>query len=657
MNQKINSAIHLSIPPLLDKKVIRVLLIEDNIADDQLITEILENEQKVKFELIHVSKFFNSLNNIDESNFDIILLDLSLPDIQGLETLTKTHIAVPETPIIVLTDKGSEDLGLTALRLGAQDYLVKENKIKFLLVHSILYAIERKKFEEELRQNKLQYKSVFDNLAEGILQFTGDKIIINANPAMVKMLGYYSVEELIAIDLANDIFEDREELEVILSLLENTDKIENFTVNWKKNDRSVLHVQLNSLTKHCFKNHAYFEVIVENITPQKNLEMELQQSQKLDSLGTIAGGISHDLNNLLMAINMNLYLIEHKLPPEHSALEYIHETNAVVKRASELTGKILAFSRKKPIESRLYNLTKIISDFSETLKRIIEANIEIKFIFEHKIDRIKCDRTQIERVLLNLFVNARDAMPHGGTLTIKTSNIYLDKNISNPIQKSGDFICVEVADTGLGIPPEVQAKIFEPYFTTKESGKGTGMGLSVVYGIIQNHKGFINFTSNQDGTVFKVFLPIMAVSQDEINQSNKKRVETTSGQPINNSLINILLVEDNQNIKESITKFLESQNFNVFSVSDGSEALKIFEEKKTEINFVFTDLVLPKMSGLEIYHEIIEIFPQMKFLFTSGYSSPPQGTLDFINDHQLNYIQKPYKPEALIKKIHDIVNG
>lgn len=636
----------------MDKKVIRVLLIEDNSDDFEMIKEVLENEKKVIFELIHVRKFFNSLNDIDESNFDIILLDLSLPDVQGLETLKQTIIAVPEIPIIVLTGKDGEDLGLSAISLGALDYLVKEYKIKFLLVHSILYAIERKKFEEELHLSRFQYKSVFDNLAEGILQFSTSRKILNANPAMVKMLGYYSAEDLFKADLATDIFDNSEDFKNILDSLQ---KIENYPVNWKKRDGSIIQVQLHSLTKHNFKNLDYYEVIVENITHQKNLEMEIQQSQKLDSLGNIAGGISHDLNNLLMAINMNLYLIEHKLPHGHAALENLRETNAVVKQASELTGKILTFSRKKPLESKFYNLTDIIMEFSKTLKRIIEANIEIKFIFEHDADCVKCDRTQIERVLLNLFVNARDAMPNGGLLTIRTFNNNIYANKKYPNVRTGNYICVEVADTGTGIPIEAQAKIFEPYFTTKETGKGTGMGLSVVYGIIQSHKGFINFNSNNNGTAFKIFLPVIKVNKDLIDKSNKEIFIKTSSQPVNNSLITILQIEDNINIQESISKFLKTKGFKVFTAKDGIEALKIFDENSKEINLIFTDLVLPKMSGLEIYHEVIEILPKMKFLFTSGYSSPPQETIDFINDNHLNYIQKPYQPEALIKKIHNIV--
>jgi two-component system cell cycle sensor histidine kinase/response regulator CckA len=641
----------------MDKKVVRVLLIEDNYADAQLISEILENEKKVKFELIHVNKFFNSLNDLDESNIDIILLDLSLPDIQGLDTLKQANIALPETPIIVLTGKEGNQIGLKAIRLGAQDYLVKENKIRYLLVHSILYAIERKKFEEELNLSKLQYKSVFDNIIEGILQFDHQNKIINANSAIINMLGYSSVEELLEIEPSSGIFQQSDELDNILNSLQETEKIENIPVNWKKKDGSIIQVQLHSLTKNTVRDQYYFEIIVENITHQKNLEMEIQQSLKLDSLGNIAGGISHDLNNLLMAINMNLYLIENKLPAGHSALENLHETNAVVKQASELTGKILTFSRKKPLESKYYNLKTIITDFSKTMKRIIEANIDINFIFDHKIDSVKCDRTQIERVLLNLFVNARDAMPNGGILTLSTYNIYLEENQVHPNVKSGEYICMEIRDTGNGIPQEAQAKIFEPYFTTKESGKGTGMGLSVVYGIVQSHRGFINFSSNHNGTVFKVFLPIIDISQDKIDHSSMEIRDNAPVTKLENDTITILLIEDNQNIQVSITKFLKSKNFKVYSVSDGLEALKIFAEKHEGIDLIFTDLVLPKKGGLELYHEIIGQYPRMKFLFTSGYSSPPQETIDFINENHLSYIQKPYIPESLIQKIHTIINN
>jgi two-component system cell cycle sensor histidine kinase/response regulator CckA len=642
---------------LRENNVIRILLIEDNLNDSKLVTEVLENEKKVKFQVIHVRKFFNALNDLDETGFDLILLDLSLPDVQGLDTLRQTIIAVPDTPVIALTDHNGEEIGLQAVRAGAQDYLAKESNIRYLLVRSILYAIERKKFEEELTRNKLQYKSVFDNLSEGILQFTANNEIINANSAMINMLGYYSVEDLTGLNLADDIFQNSDDLINILGSYKKNEIIGNYPVSWKKKDGSFIQVQLHSLTNNNFKNFDYYEVIVENVTHQKNLEMEIQQSQKLDSIGNIAGGISHDLNNLLMAITMNLYLIEHKIPKDHPAQENLHETNAVVKQASELTGKILTFSRKKPLESKFYNLSTIISDFAKTLKRIIEANIEINFIYEHTLDSVKCDRTQIERVLLNLFVNARDAMPNGGILTLKTSNINFDKNHKYPNVRPGNYICVEISDTGTGIPPEAQEKIFEPYFTTKETGKGTGMGLSVVYGIIQNHKGFINFSSNKNGTAFFIFLPVVEVSRAEIDKSSREITGKADLKPVNNSLVNILLIEDNQNIQESIAKFLISKGFKVFSASEGLEALQIFQENKDEINLIFTDLVLPKKSGLEIYREIKAVNPQMRFLFTSGYSSPPQETIDFINDNQLNYIQKPYVPETLINKIHSIAKS
>ncbi len=633
-------------------RTVNILLIEDNSADARLVAETLSEDNKVHFNIKHVERFFNALNDIDESNIDIILLDLSLPDTQGLNTLILTAQALPDTPIIVFTGLNDEELGKKILRLGAQDFIVKSYENMKLLSHSILYAIERKKVEETLQISQLQYQSVFENISEGILQFTPEKEIITANPALVKMLGYESLEKLLQIKTINHIFHDLEELEFILPSLHSTEKIENYSVNWKKQDGSLILVQINSIIKHKAKSVLYFEVIVENLTKQKNLEMQVLQSQKLETIGNIAGGIAHDFNNLLAALSMDIYLMEKRIPNDNPAKENIEHTKEVIRQATELTNQILTFSRKKVLEIKLYSLNKIINDFSNTIKRLIEENIEIEFELSNNLDMIRCDRIQLEQVLLNLCVNARDAMPIGGKLNVKTSVIELTEDIdkNTPEIKTGRFICLDVSDTGSGISPEVKEKIFQPFFTTKEPGKGTGMGLSVVYSIVHLHQGFINVKSNEIGTSFQIFFPTTNIAEydideimfDNITNSKKGKSET------------ILLIEDNVNIQDSIKRVLESCDYNIILAKDGKSALDIFEKEKDNIHLIFSDLVLPKIGGVEVYEKVIKECSHMKFLFTSGYNTS-KGHFNFIQKNCLEFIQKPYNPHDLLEKIRKIL--
>jgi two-component system, cell cycle sensor histidine kinase and response regulator CckA len=378
----------------------------------------------------------------------------------------------------------------------------------------------------------------------------------------------------------------------------------------------------------------------------------LRQSQKMEAVGKLAGGVAHDFNNLLTAITGQSEMCLRSLSPEDPVYRKIAQIKKSGERAAALTRQLLAFSRKQILQPEIIDLNNTVAEMSKMLQRLIGEDIDLMLALSANVGKIKADPNQIEQVLMNLSVNARDAMPGGGKLTIETSNIYLTEQFAGGYLNvpSGKYVMLAVSDTGEGMTAETKARIFEPFFTTKEVGKGTGLGLSTVYGIVKQSEGSIWVYSELNrGTTFKIYLPHVTGSV-ELAQDKNQHNELCKG------VGTVLLVEDEEVVREMASEILQESGYDVIEASDGREALDLSEQFPGEIRLMLTDVVMPGMSGRQLAEKIALTRPGMKVLYMSGYTDDAivhHGVLE----EGTAFIGKPFSPEALAKKVNEVLTA
>jgi PAS domain S-box-containing protein len=393
--------------------------------------------------------------------------------------------------------------------------------------------------------------------------------------------------------------------------------------------------------------------VMYDITERKRLEDQLRHSQKMEAVGQLAGGVAHDFNNLLMLIQAHNERLRERIGSNDPAHKDAVEIEHAVVRAASLTRQLLAFSRKQVLQPKVLDLNVVLTEVAKMLDRLIGKNIELKVAQGQFLWRVKADPGQMEQVILNLAVNARDAMPHGGKLLIETGNIELDESYARSHEgvAPGQYVRLTVADTGMGMDVETQARMFEPFFTTKEPGKGTGLGLATVYGVVKQTGGWIWVSSEPgEGTRFEIYLPQIEEVEKSMTTSTKKATTISAPQGTET----VLLVEDQDGIRELVGEFLRRKGYTVLRAVDGDEALRLAAEHHDEIDLLLTDILMPNIGGRELAKRLTQLRPQMRVLFMSGYPEhtslggeamgPPAAVL-----------QKPFSMDNLACKIRNVL--
>ena len=394
----------------------------------------------------------------------------------------------------------------------------------------------------------------------------------------------------------------------------------------------------------------HFLGIKEDITEQMNLEEQFRQAQKMEAIGRLAGGVAHDFNNILQAIVGYSGLLLDHLPEQDKTHEFADEIAKGADRAAALTRQLLAFSRRQVLQMEDLDLNEVIEHVAKMIRRVIGEDVQLKVVPGRRLDALHADRGQMEQVLLNLCVNARDAMPEGGALTIETDNVAMDSEYfeAHAWATPGRYVLISVADTGCGMDAETQARIFEPFFTTKELGKGTGLGLATVYGIVRQHQGMIQVNSEvEKGTTFKVYLP--SVERTATTVGTKVVTRSKGGTET------VLVAEDDETLRKLAVRILENAGYTVLLAADGGEAIDVFKKYAAEIDLVVLDVVMPKMSGKAVYDVLRQHHPRLRFLFSSGYSTDAIHT-GFVLEEGIELIQKPYAPDALLRKVREVLD-
>jgi PAS domain S-box-containing protein len=509
---------------------------------------------------------------------------------------------------------------------------------------------ERKRAAEALRRSEASFRSVIVDAPYGIYRadLTGKFLMVNS--ALEKMLGYKSQEELLEANLATAIYRYPAEHQKISELLLRDQHFRDVEVEWKRKDGAFLTVRCSGWpVKH--ESDTFIEVFAEDVTERRVLERQLRMAQKMEAVGRLSGGIAHDFNNLLGVIIGYIQVMKRSLVPGNPSYEYAEEIEKASQRAVSLTRQLLAFSRQQVLEPTILNLNTLVSDMEKMLPRLIGEDIELNLMLDSAIGQVKADSGQIEQVVMNLAVNARDAMPDGGKLTIQTANADLDAAFAREHQGSipGQYVMLAVTDTGMGMDPETQAQIFEPFFTTKDRDKGTGLGLATVYGVVKQSSGYITVESEKGkGASFKIYLP-------RIEQPVATQCETSQAPLTVRGCETILLVEDAEPLRKLAHMFLKDNGYQVLTAADGSEAQQVAAQSAEPIHLLLTDVVMPGINGRVLAERLAPRHPRMKVLYMSGYTDT------FIAGHGvleegIHLLHKPFTEEALMRKVRELLD-
>ena len=613
-------------------------------------------------------------------SFDLVLLDIVMPDMTGHQIMDYINTQNPETLVIVMTGHASVDSAVESLRRGAYDYFRKPFDFEQLLTR-VKNALNHNKLKKEndlinvkLELTEKRYQYLVNSSPDIIYTLDHDGKFTFINGAVESLLGCKS-DQLIGkhytsivfeedMDKAKNIFNERRTggrattgVELNLKCLQKHD-----------GHKKVLAVELKSMGMYDRpvdqKEKAFMGTygVARDITDRKRLEAQLLQAQKMEAIGTLAGGIAHDFNNLLMGIQGHTSLMFLDIDSDHPNFEHTKGVEDLVKRGSDLTRQLLGFARGGKYEVRPTDINELIEKSFEMFGRT-KKEIRVHRKYQKDIWTVEVDRGQIEQVLLNLYVNAWQAMPGGGDLYLQTENVRLDERYVSPFgAKPGNYVEVSVTDTGVGMDEKTQQRIFEPFFTTKEMGRGTGLGLASAYSIINNHGGIINVCSEKGrGTTFTIYLPaveaVVSLRPPAADYAPEGEQRPEAGEKeIQQGHKTILLVDDEDMIIGVGQDMLRAAGYEVLLARNGKEAIEVYEKNKDKVALVILDMIMPDMGGGEAYDRMKEINPDIKVLLSSGYSINGQAS-EIVDRGCDGFIQKPFNMSQVSQRIREILDS
>ncbi|MBI3873390.1 MAG: response regulator [candidate division Zixibacteria bacterium] len=645
---------------------IRILYIEDSPADFELAEHELR-KAGIPVVMRRVEEHDEFVRALDEFAPQLIISDFSLPSFDAFAALQVVRATRPTLPFILCTGTIGDELAVEIMRGGATDYVLKTRMGR--LVPSVLRALqevkeraERERVQNELIESEHRYTILFTNMPLGfacnevVLDEHGqpcDYIFREVNGAFETQMGLSR----------NDLLGKR--ATEVMPWLGTTgqDLLNNFS-------RVALHNEIfrfqhfweplqiwHDVTAYSPRK-GFVVTLVRDITTEKQMEIDLHNSeqqllhsQKMEAVGRLAGGIAHDFNNLLTVISGFSYLVLKRLGPSDPLRREVEEIHRAAERAAALTWQLLAFSRKQVTQPKVIDLNAIVTDVSKMLRRLLGEDVTLHTTLAPSLGCVRADPSHLEQVITNLAVNARDAMPSGGSLEIETANVTFKKSAAPGFTRdpAGESVMLAVRDTGTGMDEATRARIFEPFFTTKEQGKGTGLGLSTVFGIVGQCGGQITVeTAPGCGTTMRVFMPRVTAAEVKADSTPVTAAELTGSETI-------LVAEDDDAVRRLVQTTLEACGYTVIAARNGSEAELLSSRHPATIHLLLTDVVMPGVSGSELAEWIVTQRPDMRVLFMSGYTD------DTIVHHglregQIDFLEKPFSPDRLAAKVREVLD-
>jgi len=630
----------------------RILMVDDNPDDRMLIRRALVREFP-DLEIIEVGDPVTLARALDAGPYDLVITDYGLGFTNGFALLDTLKAQWPECPVILCTGTLSEEIAVEALRKGLDDYVLKDPRRFMRLPAAVRSAVDHARQRAAARAAELRYHELFDGAPVGLIRSLPDGRILAANAAAVRIAGYPSVAALLDANVS-DLYADAGDRARVSAALERGEAFQDLEIQGRRRDGALIWVTVNLRpVKDAGGQVLHYEWSLADITERRQLESQLRQAQKMEAVGQLAGGVAHDFNNLLTVIGGRCYLMLAKLEPDDALRREVELVRGAAERAARLTHQLLAFSRKQVLEPRVLELNETVAGIEPLLRRLIGEDIEIQVTRGADLGRVKADAGQIEQVILNLAVNARDAMPQGGRLALETANVAVDERTARraPDLAPGSYVALSVTDSGHGMDAATRAQIFEPFFTTKEVGKGTGLGLATVYGIVKQSGGFIEVESEPgQGAAFKVYLPRVedAVAAPEAARSSGARSGGSE---------TVLLVEDDESLRTLAREILTVQGYAVLEAASPRDALRTHQAHSARIHLLLTDVVMPEMNGRQLADHLKVARPEMKVLFMSGYTGTALGSAAGMAEFTGQLLQKPFTPDGLTRRVREVLDA
>jgi PAS domain S-box-containing protein len=642
----------------------RILIVDDERHNAQLLEAMLAPEG---FLLQSASSGEEAIAAVERQPPDLILLDIMMPGMDGYQVARKikSNPATKNIPVIMVTALDDRDARMLGLVAGAEDFLSKpvDRAELCVRVRNLLrlkaYGDYHDKYSQmlegevgsrsaDLVESERLYRSTFDAAPVGIVHVSLDGKWLRINQRLCDLLGYASeelqsaaVQELMR---AEDVAGEAESFRRMAAGTLNRHVVDE--KRYRRRDGSFVWVRVNlSVHRDTAGVAQHFILVIEDITERRTLEAQVRQANKMDAIGRLASGVAHDFNNLLTVILGFAELVteDRAISDQHG--KDLGEVIKAAKRATGLTKQLLAFGRQQVLNTAPLDVNGLITDMTSMLGRLIGEDIDVALALAPKLSLALADRGQLEQVVMNLVVNARDAMPGGGSVTIETRDVDLENSVFHEeAVMHGHYVMLAVSDTGRGMSKETQRRVFEPFFTTKEKGNGTGLGLSTTYGIVKQSKGYIWVYSELDrGTTFKVYLPRSSGAAVHalipVVAAGVKRASET-----------VLLVEDEAGVRQLSKRILDNAGYRVFEAANGNEAERLFAQHADSIDLVVTDVIMPGCGGPELLSRLQVQVPALRVLFMSGYSEQSAANRTTI-DRGLPFVQKPFTAAEFVRHV------
>jgi PAS domain S-box-containing protein len=638
---------------------LRLLVVDDAPEHARMVEECIRTTDAWADAVVRIATSYDeALAAFVGQTYDVACFDYLLGARDGLSLLREIRHKGIDTPVIVLTSRGAEDVAVEAMKAGAADYLSKANltveSLERTIRHALaLHAEERQRWHAEaaLRASEERFRALVENSSDALLLIDAEGRISYLSPSSERHLGW-APQQMVGRSVFDFLHPDDRELVGVrmAETLGNPGQTIVAHVRFHHADGSWRIMEGVGVNRLADPAVAGIVVNLRDITERRKLEEQLRQAQKMEAVGQLAGGVAHDFNNLLTAILGYCHLMLDEIPEEDPLRLDLLEIQAAGDRAASLTRQLLAFSRRQMLQPQVVQINTLVTQLEKLLRRLISEDVDLITVLAPDLQEVTVDPASVEQILVNLAVNARDAMPTGGRLTIETANVELDDTyaVTHVTMKPGAYVILAVSDTGQGMDAATRDRVFEPFFTTKEQGKGSGLGLATVYGMVKQSGGYIWVYSEPGrGSTFKVYLPPTAA-----RTATQARAEDAASAP---GWETVLLVEDEDAVRALAREVLRRHGYVVLEARHGVDALRVAERHPDDIHLLVSDVVMPHMSGRELAQRLASMRPAMKALFMSGYTDHALLPEDLTPGAE--FLQKPFTPEVFARRVRRILDA
>jgi len=629
----------------------QILFIEVGPSHMEGVLQMLRDAEDSIFEVKRVESWPSALPQIASGTPDAIVWSLPGVDDSDVALLKEACSQNSSVPFVVFVPENQKQFGKQAIEAGADECLLVETLNKDVLEKTLRYVIERKHAENAVRQWERRFEDLFENTKDILFTLDLEGRITSVNRAAEEVMGWSRRK---ALQKNIKSFVSPEHAAVCSEMMRrivNEEPSQRFEIAMVREDGRKVLLEASARLLRVNGKKEGVQGIARDVTERRQLENMVRQSQKLEAIGRLSGGLAHDFNNLLCVISGHTEILTERLAPTDPTIRSVEQIRKAADSAASLTRQLLAFSRQQVFHPLVVDLNGIVVETGKLLARLIDEHIEFHTTLDPVLGRVCVDPVQIEQVIINLALNARDAMLRGGKLTIKTSNLDLqeDYRSENSLIPAGKYVLLAMTDTGCGMNEETRSRLFEPFYTTKELGKGTGLGLATVYGIVKQSSGYIWVYSEEGrGTTFKVYLPLV-ISPLTTANTTKRQAQISRGTET------ILVVEDAEPLRALTKEFLMASGYTVLEAANGDEAIQVARAFKGAIDLLLTDVVMPRMGGERLVEEIIRIRPGIGVLYMSGY--PDDGIVQAgILKSGVTLLEKPFTREILSKRVRQVLD-